>query len=245
VPNRLAWCAALAALAIVAAQAAIAKATTFATIAPVLSPNRLDAKGALTLTIRYAESELGVPAPVRRVVLRLPVGLTLEIPELRSCSVTRLEALGVRGCPRQSEIGIGQALVEASLGAATVTENVGLLAFLGPPRNLQPTFAILVQGSRPISEQIVLVATSLPDRAPYGEKLVMSVPPIPTLPPQPEVSIVSFSLRVGASRRHRRHSANAVLMPSSCPAGGFPFAVESTYADGSVGRARATEGCPR
>lgn len=234
----------LTALILLATQGASAQARTVATITPVLSPDRLGAKGALTLTIRYAQDEPGVPTPVRKVVLRLPVGLTLEIPKLRSCSVARLEARGVSGCPRQSEIGTGRALVEADLGAEKPTESVALWAFLGPPQNLQPTFAILAQGSSPFSTQLVLGATAVPDRAPFGEKLVMSIPPIRTLPPQPDVSIVSFSLRIGASARHRTRSANTVLVPSRCPTGGFPFAAESTYADGSVGSARATERCP-
>jgi hypothetical protein len=245
VPEKLIRRAVLAALIILAAQGVSAQAATVATITPVLSPDRLAAKGALTLTIRYSEQDLGVPAPVRRVVLRLPVGLTLEVPQLRSCSVALLEARGASGCPRQSEIGTGEALVEADLGAEKPTERVVLRAFLGPPQNLQPTFAILAQGSSPFSTNLVLAATAQPDRAPFGERLVMWVPPISTLPPQPDVSIVSFSLRIGASPHHRTRGANTVLVPSRCPAGGFPFAAESTYADGSVGSARATERCPR
>lgn len=235
----------LTALIVVAVQAPAAPAATVSTITPVLSPNRLGAKGALTLTMRYGSLEAGLPSPVRTVVLRLPVGLTLEIPELRSCSAERLEELGASGCPRQSEIGSGHALVEAGLGAERVAETVALRAFLGPPRNLQPTFELLVQGSRPISVHLVLSARALPDRAPYGEKLVMSIPPISTLPSQPDASLVSLSLTIGNGRHHRPHSASALLIPLHCPAGGFPFAAESTYADGSVGRARATEGCPR
>ncbi len=244
-PEKLIRRAVLAALIVLAALAASAQAATVATITPVLSPDRLAAKGALTLTVRYAEDQLGIPAPVRRMVLRLPVGLTLEIPHLSSCNVALLEARGVSGCPRQSEIGSGEALVEADLGAEKPTESVTLRAFLGPPQNLQPTFSILAQGSSPFSTNLVLAATALPDRAPYGEKLVMWVPPIPTLPPQPDVSVVSFSLRIGTSSHHRTHGANTVLMPSRCPAGGFPFVAESTYDDGSVGSARAAERCPR
>jgi hypothetical protein len=217
---------------------------TFASIAPVLSPDRLGVKGALTFTIGYAGGELGVPSPVRRAVLRFPAGLTLDIPSLRSCSTARLEARGARGCPKQSEIGTGQALVEGNLGAQTLTEDATLRAFLGPPENLQPTFEILGQGYTPIGQQMVLTATALPDRPPYGEKLVMSIPPIPTLPSEPDASIASFSLTIGASRRHRTHSTNSVVIPSSCPTGGFPFAAEFTYADGSVSSAPATVPCP-
>ena len=63
---------------------------TFATITPSLSPDRLNAKGSLTFTIHYAGGEFGVPSPVRRSVLQFPAGLSLDIPELRSCSAARL-----------------------------------------------------------------------------------------------------------------------------------------------------------
>jgi hypothetical protein len=234
----------LAALIVYTALAAAAQAETFATITAVLSPDRLAAKAALTFTIRYTGGEFGVPSPVRRAVLRFPAGLALDIPSLRSCSAAHLEARGVRGCPKQSEIGTGQALVEANLGAQIITENVTLRAFLGPLRNLQPTFEILGQGYTPIGEQIPLTATTLPDRPPYGEKLVMSIPPIPTLPSEPDASIASFSLTIGASKQPRKHDANTVLVPRRCPAGGFPFAAQFTYADGSTGATVAKVPCP-
>ena len=136
--------------------------------------------------------------------------------------------------------------MEARAGTEIITEDVALWAFLGPPDNLQPTFEILGQGYTPLDERMVFTGTALPATAPYGEELVLSIPPIPTLPFEPDASIVSFSLTIGAiARRHERASANAVLVPSSCPAGGFPFAAEFTYADGSSGSSLATAPCPR
>jgi len=239
-------CAGLAASARAEAVATIAPSPeTFASITPVLSPDRLAAKGALTFTIQYVGGAFGVPSPVRRSVLRLPAGMSLDIPDLRSCSAARLRARGASGCPPQSEIGGGHALVEVHAGTETIAEDVTLWAFLGPPQNLQPTFEVLGQGYTPLDERMVFSGEALPDRAPYGEELVMSIPPIPTLALEPDASIASFSLTIGASKRHRTRSANAVLIPSSCPVGGFPFAAEFTYADGSAGSALATEACPR
>ncbi len=232
------------ALTICAGLSASAQAQTFASIAPSLSPDRLGAKAALTFTISYAGGESGVPSPVRQSVLQFPAGLSLDIPNLRSCSIARLRARGASGCPTQSEIGSGHALAEVHAGTGILTEDITLWAFLGPPDNLQPTFEILAQGYTPLDERMVLTGAVLPDRAPYGEELVMSVPPIPTLELEPDASLVSFSLTIGASMRHRKHNANTVLIPSSCPTGGFPFAAEFTYADGSSGSALATAGCP-
>ncbi len=224
---------------------ASAQAATSAVITPSLSPDRLGAKGALTFTIRYAGGEFGVPSPVRRSVLQFPAGLSLEIPKLRSCTTARLRARGPSGCPAQSEIGSGHALVEVRAGTLILTEEVTLWAFLGEPRNLQPTFEILAQGYTPLDERMVFTGMVLPDEAPYGEELVLSIPRIPTLPLEPDASIVSFSLTIGASKRPGKHDANTVVVPSSCPLGGFPFAAEFTYADGSDGSARATVPCAR
>lgn len=220
-----------------------AQAGTSASIAPSLSPNRHHAQ-ALTFAIQYAGDELGLPSPLRRAVLKLPAGLTLDIPELRSCSAARLQSLGVKGCPAHSEIGGGHALVESNLGTEILAEHITLWAFLGPPRNLQPTFEILGEGDSPLSVQMVLTAISLPDRAPYGEELVMSVPPIPSVPDEPDAAVVTFSLTIGASRLHRPADAATIVVPSHCPAGGLPFAGEFTYANGSSGSSLARIPCP-
>jgi hypothetical protein len=224
---------------------AVAHAGPSATITPSLSPNRLGAKGSLRITINYAEGETGgVPSPVHRSVLRFPAGLGIEIPHLRSCSIARLRARGPGGCSPQSELGRGHALAEAFAGSQIITENISLWLFLGPFHNLQPTFEILGQGYTPFDERVVLTGTVVPDNAPYGEDLVLSVPPIPTVPLEPDASIVTMSLVVGARKPPHPSQANTVVVPPSCPGGGFPFAAEFTYADGSTGSAFAKSPCP-
>ncbi len=221
----------------------LAPEPTSATIAPSLSPDRLRARASLTFTIHYSGGEFDVPAPVRRSVLRLPAGMSLEVPSLHSCSAARLRARGSSGCPARSRIGVGHALVEAHAGSQTIVEDVALSAFLGPPENLQPTFEVLAQGHTPLDERVVLSGTVLTVGAPYGEALAMSLPPVPTLPMESDASIVTFSLTVGASV-HPSAEQSAVLVPSRCPTGGFPFAAEFAYADGSAGEATASIPCP-
>jgi hypothetical protein len=235
----------LATLAVCVLPIPLAQAQSSATITPSLSPDRLGAKGALTITIHYPEGPSGVPSPVRRSVLRFPLGLGVEIPHLRSCSITRLRARGPNGCSGQSLLGHGHALAEAQAGSQLITEDISLWLFLGPFHNLQPSFEILGQGYTPFDERVVLTGTVLPDNPPYGEDLVMSVPPIPTLPLEPDASILTMSLTVGVSKPRHPRTANTVVVPSSCPPGGFPFAADFTYADGSTGNALATAPCPR
>jgi hypothetical protein len=233
------------ALTICAGLACSAQAETVATIAPAFSPNRLGARASLTFAVHYAGNPSGVPSPVRRSVLRMPAGLTLDIPHLSSCSPTRLRARGPGGCPARSRLGNGKALVETHAGSQTITEEATMWAFLGPPHNLQPTFEILAQGYTPLDQRMVLSGIVLPAKAPYGEELVMTIPPIPSLELLPDASVVDFSLTIGAGRRHGKHGPITVRTPSTCPTGGFPFAAEFSYADGSSGGALATTPCPR
>jgi hypothetical protein len=216
-----------------------------ASLTPSLSPDRLGAEGALKITIHFSEGEAGVPSPVRRAVLHFPAGLGIEIPHLRSCAIARLRAHGPSACPAQSLLGHGHALAEAQAGSQIITEGISLWIFLGPFKSLQPSFEILGQGFTPFDERVVLTGSAIPDNPPYGEDLVMSIPPIPTLPLEPDASIVTMSLTVGTSRPRNPREANTVLVPPSCPAGGFPFAADFTYADGASGNTLATSPCPR
>jgi hypothetical protein len=207
-------------------------------------PDRLGATGALTVTIDLARGELGDAPPLRRFVLRLPAGLGVEIPHLHSCEPDRLQALGPRGCSAQSRLGVGQALVRAQLGSQLLGERISLWVLLGPLRNLQPTFEILAQGYTPFDERLVFNGTVLPDQPPYGEDLVLSVPAIATLPLESSASIASMSLTIGSSR-HVASEPNTTVEPTRCPPGGFPFAGELTYADGSTQSVSTVTSCPR
>ncbi|HWX86808.1 MAG TPA: hypothetical protein VNX67_01395 [Solirubrobacteraceae bacterium] len=220
----------------------------------MFSPNRLGVKGRLQLTIRFSEDgSEGVPSPVRRSVLRMPAGLGIEIPHLRSCSIVRLRALGASGCSAQSELGRGHALAEAVAGSQLITENISLWLFLGPFHNLEPTIEILGRGFTPFDERVVLTGTIAFDKAPFGEDLVLSIPPIPTVPLEPDASILTMSLTVGTSipkgtgtstGAGANAQANTIVLPPACPAGGFPFAADFTYADGSSNSALAKAPCP-
>ena len=220
-----------------------ARATNVATISAAISPDRLGARGSLTVALHFAGDEAGLPAPLQRAVVRFPAGMSLEIPHLRSCSVAQLQNTGARECPRQSKLGAGHALVESRPASETIAESVALSAFLGPPNHLQPTLALLGQGTTPLAVRMVVSGAVLADHAPYGEKLVMSIPPIATVPLEPDASIVDLSLTVG-TKRHAR-TANAIRVPRRCPVGGFPFGGEFAYADGSSGDATTTIWCPR
>lgn len=220
-----------------------AQAATSATVTAALSPNRLGANGAVNVAIEFADPTASLPAPLRSATLRFPAGLTLYVPHLRSCRAERLQALGAGGCPVASALGRGRAVVAAYIGSQFVAENVSLRLFLGPLQNLQPTVEVFGEGLRPFAEQVVLDGQVFAEAAPYGERLVLAIPPVATVPPEPDASITTFSLTVGANSRERRERAT-VRIPAKCPAGGFPLVGEFAYADGSSGAVRTAIPCP-
>jgi hypothetical protein len=216
---------------------------TSATLTPTFSPDRAGAKGALTLTVQYKGGEMGVPAPVHRSVLRLPAGLALEVPSLRSCSAALLQARGPSSCPPQSLVGRGHALAEALAGSEVIEEEVALWAFIGPPEGNQPTLELVGEGSTPVPAQAVITGTVVPAHAPYGEELVIPIPPIPSLPSVSETSLANLTLTLGTGGSHPGRNANSVLAPARCPAGGWPFAAAFAYAGGSNGSIAAKAPC--
>jgi hypothetical protein len=225
------------------AVAETAVSETTATIKTSFSPDRLSAKAAFTFTVHFSGGEFGAPSPLRKAVLHLPPGLRMNIPSLRDCTRAHLQARGASGCPARSQIGSGHALADVHAGSELEREEATVWAFLGPLQNGNPTIEILGQGYTPLDERVVVTGAVLPDQAPYGEELVMSVPSIPTIPLEPDASMVSFSLTIGGMR-FKAHNPNTVVVPSRCPAGGFPFAADFTYADGSTSATTTTVPCP-
>jgi hypothetical protein len=239
----LAACAAFSVGLTIPVEGQAAEPETVAAIKPSFSPDRLGAKAAFTFSVRFTGGAFGVPSPVRRAVVHLPPGLSMNIPHLRICTRAQLQARGESGCPARSLIGVGHALADVHAGAGVESEEASVWAFLGPPQGINPTIEILGQGYTPLDERVVITATALPDKPPYGEELVMSIPAIPSIPYEPNASTVSVSLTVGGAR-FRGHSPNTVLLPTTCPAGGFPFKTEFAYEDGSTSTTTATVPCP-
>lgn len=244
-PRRIAASAlALLALACTGAPVQASESSESTRITAKLRPDRLGATATLDIDITYGQVESELPPPVRHALLRLPAALGIDIPTLRSCSAAHLRAHGARGCPPQSLIGSGQAVADAPLGSQLLSEHVALSLFVGPLVNLEPTFEILAEARTPFRERVVFVGTVLPDNPPFGEDLSISLPPIQTLPLEPAASIVALSLSIGPRKGARSRQTNAVLVPSHCPSGGFPFEIESIFADGNSSSTLTATPCP-
>lgn len=234
------------ALALCAALPAFAQADTVATIRPSFLPDRLGASTSFTLALRFSGGEGQVPAPLSKMVVHLPAGLGIGLRGVSTCSQARLQRRGAAGCRSSSLLGHGHAILDVHAGSQTIPEEATVWAFRGPDRGGRPTLEIFGQGETPLDESTISTAVLDPDGAPYSSKLTVSVPPIPTLVGEPNASFVSLSLSIGGvGHPLRAHAAaGTILVPRSCPAGGFPFAAEFTFADQSTASAAAKVACP-
>jgi hypothetical protein len=245
VSPRAALAAALAACICVAAAPAAARAGVHAAIQPSFRPDRLGARTAFTFAFRLAGHEQEVPTALSTAVVHLPVGLGIDLGGVETCAASRLQRYGAKGCPARSLIGRGLELLEVQAGSLPITEQAAIWAFRGADRGGRPVLEILGQGETPLQQRTVAVATLSADGGAYGSKLTVSIPPIPTLVYEPNASIISFSLTIGAAGRPRAHAAAAaVRVPRRCPAGGFPFAAGFTFADTTTASAVARVPCP-
>jgi hypothetical protein len=220
---------------------AFAQAPT-AGIRPSFKPDAPAARTALTFAFTLQDAEGGVPAPLRSMVVHLPAGLGLSLGGAPGCGLTRLRTSGPAGCPARSLVGRGHALLEVHAGSQSIPEEAVLSALRAPDRGGHAVLAIFGQGETPLQQQTISTATVLADRAPYATKLKVSIPRIPTVVYEPDASILSFSLTIGGPRAH---GPVAITVPRHCPAGGFPFAAEFTFADQSRAAATAHVPCPR
>ncbi len=229
-----------------AAPAAPAAAATGASIRPSLLPNQLGASTALTLAFRFSGGADGVPAPLSAMVVRLPAGLTINLRGVGTCTKARLEGRGAAGCPAGSLVGHGHARMSVHAGSLAVPEEATITIFRGPDRRSHPTLEIFSQGETPLDQSSTSTGVLEPDSSPYGSKLTVSIPAIPTLVLEPNASFISLSLTLGGvGRDPRAHAAaGTILVPHSCPVGGFPFAASFAFADGSAASASATAPCP-
>jgi hypothetical protein len=244
--------AALALCGIVTPQAAAAPAVS---LRAKLTPNRLDAATAVSIGFRLAPGPQGEQPPLSEFDLRLPPGMTFagSTLGLAVCSPARLLALGPGGCPHESLIGFGSAQVRVPFGTQAVREAAPLSIFMARPVGQRTTALFYFDGRRPVLAPLLLrseVAT-LPGSG--NSALITPIPPILTTPDGPEAAVRALRATIGPSRlryfkrvdgRVVAYHPRGIAIPSSCPPGGFVFAAELRFRDGSHAHAETAVPCP-
>lgn len=193
-------------------------------------------------TINGTESTGGVPSQLRTVTFYLPAGSKINSAGFKTCSATALEVTGPSACPKTAVASpVGKATVSAPIGGTTVTEPATLQAFLAPGGGLN----FYSVGTSPISAIIVSKGAFHPAPAGFGPKLIVEVPPIPTVPGAPNASVLSINVKVGAAIKKGKKTIYYGVVPKKCPKSGLKWKTELGFESGETVTATATTKCPR
>jgi len=166
---------------------------------------------------------------------------------LAACDRALIEENGPAACPANSQIGQGSALVEIPLSGFLHAERAQLTLLAAPSPNGYVHVSVAGVGSFPVSAVVVLSAELLPGG------LGIAIPPIPTLPEGPYVSLVEMHLQLGGRLTYFEHVRGKTVayhppgigLPRTCPRGGFRFAATFAFLGGEHARAQTRVACPR
>lgn len=196
-----------------------------------------------------------VPPPLTGIEVNYPVELGFALSELglANCSATTLETFGPQGCPTNSLMGYGTALAEIAIGPLILRETVEVDAFRTNTHERHLALLIYAAGTTPVSAQIVFPAVVLPAHPPFGGRLDMHIPLVPSLPEAPDVAVVQFRSTLGPLHLHYNehvhgrvisYEPKGIPLPNHCPRGGFRFLAEFRFMDDSHTLANTAVPCP-
>jgi hypothetical protein len=219
------------------------------------SPEHLGAGTTIHFGFQIAASGGQVPSPLTGVELFYPANFGIADSDLglNGCQVAALEADGPSGCPENSRMGYGTALVEVPLGPEIVPEKARLALFSRPVQNERLSVLFYAVGEGPISAEIIIPSFVVAAPAPFGGKLETKLPLVPSVPEGPNASVVRMSSTIGPSHityyehvhgRTIPYHPKGILMPQTCPRGGFPFTAKFSFEDGSQAQASTSVPCP-
>lgn len=233
--------------------AAIALASETFTTKIYFTPDKLGAPANLSATTVFALNASAVPTPIGHVLAYGPAGLKVDVAGTGTCSKALLEAKGPSGCPADSRIGFGGGLGLVEIAKEFIKEPYTLDFFVAPKENGHLTFLIYAQGTNPVSVELVIVAKEVHGSGPYGIGFEFDIPPIPTLPGAAYASVETNYFTVGAQKVAYYHTVHGhrklvhvkgLIIPKTCPKGGFPFKVTVNFLDGTSATDTYTAPCP-
>jgi hypothetical protein len=235
--------------------AAAQAVTERATLNASFSPNRLGAPTTISFGFHVSTVEGDAPPPMTGIDLKMPAGMnyTTTTLGLAVCNQAALLAKGLAGCSPNSRLGYGSAIVEVPFGTGSGHEIPELQALAGPSPNGNLVVLFYANGLQPVYAQLAFAGEVLPATGAFGSRLAVEVPLVTSVPGGPDVSIVSVQSTIGPRHLtyyrhvHGRRVAfhpRGVAVPERCPRGGFPFAAEFVFLDGSHTTASTTVPCP-
>jgi hypothetical protein len=221
-----------------------------------LSPERLGRETTVELGFQIVAHDNRAPAPLTNIEVRYPAHLGIALSGLgfASCSPPRLEVEGGQACPANSLMGYGTATAEIPIGPVNFYETAHVTIFRGPAEAGQIGLLFHVEALSPVSAELVFPGLLLSALPPYAGSIDIKVPLVPSLPDGPNVALVKLAMTVGPTSKifyyehvhgkTLRYHPRGVLLPDSCPRGGFPFAATFGFEDGSHAVDQTRVPCP-
>ena len=219
------------------------------------SPERLGAGTTVSLGFQIGAPAGQAPSPLTAVEVLYPaeLGLGTSSLGLEACSQERLATEGLAGCPADSLMGRGRALVEVPFERGPVLEWARITLLAAPSQNGRPGLLFYVNGEAPVLAELIFPGLLLPAPAPFGGALDTELPLVPTVPGGPDASVIRMDTTLGPrnityhERVHGRivsFHPQGILLPRSCPRGGFVFVVHLTFQGAPDTGASTAVPCP-
>jgi hypothetical protein len=235
--------------------AAAADAAPSATLTAAFNPENLGQRTTLSFGFHITGAGGAAPPALTEIDLSYPhkLGIALSGLGLATCTAAALEASGPEGCQADSIMGFGDATAGISLGSDVVAETVPITILRAP--DVEHHIALLFDavGTTPLNTTAIFPGALLPASLPYGGTVSIDAPLIPSLPGAPDVAIVALHATLGpAGVTYYEHIPGetlgyqppGLLLPPTCPKGGFPFAVQFSFVGGAHAGAQTVDPCP-
>jgi hypothetical protein len=248
-------------VALVVTSVALAAPTT--TLVIKTTPNKASkSKKKLTpirlgINVAFSDPAAPQPPPLRKVVIRFNEGGTYNGKLFPKCKASALLAKGPSACPKGSKIGSGTATASAQPVIALV--NAKLTIFNGLPKGGLPT--VVLYAVPDISSPLTIEGTvaKKPSTSCSGGAgkcdyvLTFDVPDIPTLPGQPNASVLTTNTTTSNVFIKKKKKVNGKKRTVKIPLIGAPvkctgkWVADSsvTFADGSVATANTSAACKK
>lgn len=222
------------------------------------TPDKLGAPTNLSATATFGSTSAGPQSPAVEVTAYGPAGMAVDTRGAGTCTATPaiLEETGPSACPSSSRVGFGNGVGLFEIAQQLVPEHFTLEFFLAPSEHGHLVMLIYVNSSTPASDQKALVAREVRGSKPYGMGITFEIPISDqlTLPGAALGWVEHLSLTLGAANvayyktihgKRKLLHVRGVVLPRTCPHGGFPIEGQVGFADGTMTTATTTIPCPR
>jgi hypothetical protein len=233
-----------------------AQAAPSVSLTASLTPEHLGHGTTIGFGFKIASPAGSIPPPLTAADISYPanLGIALSGVGIATCSVKALEVIGAEGCPPDSRMGYGSATAVVPFGPELVYERASIAVVRAPTVEGHISLFFYVDAIDPVNTQQVFAGALLATSSPYGGTFDIGVPLVETLPGAPDVSVLSLRATIGPEHLTYYEEVNhrtvayvpmGILLPKSCPHGGFPFALSLSFLDGSRSTARTAVACPK